>query len=190
MHGSRDGRTSHRDGVVPCRDVRLAAPGCNVATIRGGGYGTFCGTSAATPLVSGLVALELSAQPAATAREAEDALARAALPLPAFVQYGRIDAGKTLALLRPAAATSVAFRGTIDRKVRTRTYNLEVGAGSFTAVLRFTGAKRLTLTTPFGKVAGRSPLQVNGTSTPGPLALRVSGTGTKTAFVLTVTYVK
>ena len=170
--------------------VRLAAPGCNVATIMGGGYGTFCGTSAATPLVSGLVALELSAQPAATAREAEDALARAALPLPAFVQYGRIDAGKTLALLRPAASTSVAFRGTIDRKVRTRTYNLAVGAGSFTAVLRFRGAKRLTLTTPFGKVAGRSPLQVNGTSTPGPLALRVSGTGTKTAFVLTVTYVK
>src|SRR5207247_7321121 len=55
---------------------------------------------------SDLVALELSAQPAATAREAEDALARAAVPLPAFVQYGRIDAGKTLALLHPAAARS------------------------------------------------------------------------------------
>jgi subtilisin family serine protease len=170
--------------------VRLAAPGCNVATILGGGYGTFCGTSSATPLVSGLVALELSAQPAATAREAEDALARAALPLPAFVQYGRIDAGKTLALLRPAAATSVVFRGTIDRKVRMRTYSLDVGAGSFAAVLRFTGGKRLTLATPFGKVAGRSPLQVNGTSTPGPFALRVGGTGAKTAFVLAVTYVK
>lgn len=117
-------------------------------------------------------------------------MARAAFPLPAFVQYGRIDAAKTLALLRPAAATSVAFRGTIDRKVRTRTYNLEVGAGSFTAVLRFTGRKRLTLTTPFGRVAGRSPLQVNGTSTPGPFAVRVSGTGTKTAFVLTVTYAR
>jgi subtilisin family serine protease len=170
--------------------VRLAAPGCNVATILGGGYGTFCGTSSATPLVSGLVALELSAQPAATAREAEDALARAALPLPAFVQYGRIDAGKTLALLRPAAATSVVFRGTIDRKVRMRTYSLDVGAGSFAAVLRFTGGKRLTLATPFGKVAGRSPLQVNGTSTPGPFALRVGGTGAKTAFVLAVSYVK
>jgi subtilisin family serine protease len=170
--------------------VRLAAPGCNVATILGGGYGTFCGTSAATPLVSGLVALELSAQPAATAREAEDALARAALPLPAFVQYGRIDAGKTLALLRPAATTSVVFRGTVGRKVRTRTYNLDVGAGSFTAALRFTGGKRLVLATSGGKVAGPSPLQVNGTSTPGTFALRVSGTGTKTSFVLTVTYVK
>ena len=170
--------------------VRLAAPGCNVATILGGGYGTFCGTSSATPLVSGLVALELSAQPAATAREAEDALARGALPLPAFVQYGRIDAGRTLALLRPAATTSVVFRGTIGRKVRARAYNLDVGAGSFTAVLRFSGGKRLILATSIGQVAGRSPLQVNGTSTAGTLALRVSGTGTKTSFVLTVTYVK
>jgi len=170
--------------------VRLAAPGCNVATILGGGYGTFCGTSSATPLVSGLVALELSAQPAATAREAEDALARAALPLPAFVQYGRIDAGKTLALLRPAATTSVVFRGTVGRKVRSRTYSLDVGAGSFTAVLRFTGGKRLVLATPIGRVAGRSPLQVNGASTPGTFALRVSGTRTKTSFVLAVTYVR
>jgi subtilisin family serine protease len=79
--------------------VRLAAPGCNLAPILGGGYGNFCGTSSAAPVVAGLVALELSAQPAATAQEAEDALARAAFPLPAFVQYGRIDAGKTLALL-------------------------------------------------------------------------------------------
>jgi hypothetical protein len=82
------------------------------------------------------------------------------------------------------------FRGTIDRKVRTRSYSLDVGAGSFAAALRFTGGNRLTLATPFGKVAGRSPLQVNGTSTPGRFALRVSGPGTKTAFVLTVTYVK
>jgi subtilisin family serine protease len=86
--------------------VRLAAPGCNLAPISGGGYGNFCGTSSAAPVVAGLVALELSAQPAATAQEAEDALARAAFPLPALVQYGRIDAGKTLALLHPSSAGS------------------------------------------------------------------------------------
>jgi hypothetical protein len=57
-------------------------------------------------------------------------------------------------------------------------------------VLRFTGGKRLVLATPIGRVAGRSPLQVNGTSTPGTFALRVSGTGTKTSFVLAVTYVR
>ncbi len=169
--------------------VRLAAPGCNIAPILGDGYGTFCGTSSATPVVAGLVALELSAQPAATARDVEDALARAAVPLPAFVQYGRIDAGKTLALLRPAAAKSAVFRGVVGGKVRTRTYNLDLGAGPFTAVLRFTGGKRLTLSTPLGRVAGPSPLQLNGTSTTGTFALRVSGTGAKTSFVLILTYV-
>jgi subtilisin family serine protease len=169
--------------------VRLAAPGCNIAPILGGGYGTFCGTSSATPVVAGLAALELSAQPAATAAEVEDALARAAVPLPAFVHYGRIDAGKTLALLRPAAAKSAVFRGVVGPRVRTRTYSLDLGAGPFTAVLRFTGGKRLTLSTPLGQVAGRSPLQLNGTSTTGPFTLRVIGTGAKRSFVLAVTYV-
>ena len=97
--------------------------------------------------------------------------------------------GKTLALLRPAAAKSAVFRGAVGGKVRTRTYNLDLGAGPFTAVLRFTGGKRLTLSTPLGRVAGPSPLQLNGTSTTGTFALRVSGTGAKTSFVLTLTYV-
>ena len=169
--------------------MRLAAPGCNIAPILGDSYGTFCGTSSATPVVAGLVALELSAQPAATAREVEDALARAAVPLPAFVQFGRIDAGKTLALLRPAASKSALFRGVLGPKVRTRTYNVDLGAGPFTAVLRFTGGKRLTLSTALGQVAGASPLQLNGVSTPGTYTLRVTGTGAKTSFVLNVTYV-
>lgn len=168
--------------------VRVAAPGCNLAPLRGGGYGTFCGTSSATPVVAGLVALELSAQPSATAQEVEDALARAAVPLPAFVQYGRIDAGKTLTLLHSAAAASAVFRGKLAPSAHTRVYDLLVGAGPFTAVLRFTGGRRLTLSTPFGRVVGSSPLQLNGTATAGTYALRVSGTGARTSFVLAVTY--
>jgi subtilisin family serine protease len=170
--------------------VRLAAPGCNVAPILGDGYGTFCGTSSATPVVAGLVALELSAQPAATAREAEEALASAAVPLPAFVQYGRIDAGRTLALLRPAAATNVVFRGMLGNRLRSRSYNLDVGAGAFSATLRFTGGKRLTLAAPIGRATGNSPIQLNGTTVPGRFTLRVSGARAKTSFVLAVTYVR
>jgi subtilisin family serine protease len=170
--------------------VQLAAPGCNFAPILGGGYGTFCGTSSATPVVAGLVALELSAQPAATATEAEDALVRAAVPLLAFVRYGRIDAGKTLSLLRPAAATSLVFRGTLGSRVRARTYSVDVGAGALSATLRFTGGKRLTLTTPIGQARGKSPLQVSGTPAAGTFSVRVSGAGAKTSFVLTVNYVK
>ena len=170
--------------------VRLAAPGCNLAPVRGGGYGNFCGTSSATPLVSGLAALELSAQPAATAREAEDALARAAVPLPALVQYGRIDAGRTLALLRPAGSSHVLFKGALGPKARTRTFAVAVGAGPLTAALRFTGAKRLTLTTPLGRAAGRTPLQVNGIATAGVFTLRVNGDGKKASFVVTMTFTR
>jgi subtilisin family serine protease len=170
--------------------VRLAAPGCNLAPSRGGGYGMFCGTSSATPLVSGLAALELSVQPTATAREAEDALARAAVPLPAFVQYGRIDAGKTLALLRPAGSSRVVFRGTLGPNVRSRAFAVAVGPGPLTAALSFTGRKRLTLTTPLGRATGRTPLQVAGTATAGVFTLRVDGDGAKTKFVLNVTFAK
>src|SRR5438477_8702167 len=46
--------------------VRVSAPGCNVAPLVAGGYGEFCGTSSATPLVSGLAALALSATPEGT----------------------------------------------------------------------------------------------------------------------------
>ena len=170
--------------------VRFAAPGCNLAPILGGGYGSFCGTSSAAPLVSGLAALELSAQPAATAKEAEEALARAAVPLPAFVQYGRIDAGKTLALLQPAAATRASFSGSLGPRVRARTFELDVGAGPISAVLRFGKGKTLTLTTPIGRASGRSPLRIEGTATAGTFALRVSGKGARQRFALTVTYVR
>jgi subtilisin family serine protease len=49
--------------------VDIAAPGCNVAPWRGGSYATFCGTSAAAPLVAGLAALVRSAFPKASAAE-------------------------------------------------------------------------------------------------------------------------
>ena len=77
----------------------------------------------------------------------------------------------------------------VGPRVHTRTYSLDLGAGPFTAVLRFTGGKWLTLSTRFGQIAGRSPLQLNGTSTTGTFTLRVTGTGAKTSFVLTLTYV-
>jgi subtilisin family serine protease len=170
--------------------VRLAAPGCNVAPVRGGGYGMFCGTSSATPLVSGLAALELSAQPTATAREAEEALARAAVPLPALVQYGRIDAGKTLALLRPAGSSRVVFRGTLGPHARTRTFAVAVAPGPLTAALSFTGGRKLTLTTPLGRASGRTPLQVSGGAPAGVFTLRVDGSGARTTFVLSVTFAK
>jgi hypothetical protein len=57
-------------------------------------------------------------------------------------------------------------------------------------VLTFTKGKRLTLATPVGRVSGMSPLQVNGTSTPGIDTLHVSSNGAKVSFTLTVTYTR
>jgi subtilisin family serine protease len=167
--------------------VRVAAPGCNFAPVRGGGYGTFCGTSSATPLVAGLIALELSAEPTATAADIQQALVRAAVPLPDFVQYGRIDAGKTLSLLRPARANAV-FRGTIRSRARVRSFRVVAGAGELSANLQFTGNRRLMLQLgSLARVAGTSPLELRRSVPAGTYTLCVSGRGSAT-FVLTVSY--
>jgi len=126
------GRTSGRGCGSP---LRVA----NIAPILGGGYGTFCGTSSATPVVAGLAALELSAQP-----QRPQVKSRTRLRAPPFAAGVRAvrphRRGKTLALLRPAAAKSAVFRGVVGPRVRSRTYSLDLGAGPFTAVLRFTAA--------------------------------------------------
>ena len=71
--------------------VTLAAPGCTLTTALGGGFASFCGTSAAAPLVAGLAALGYEAgAPSETALEA--ALERTAKPLPGSVGSGRVDA--------------------------------------------------------------------------------------------------
>jgi thermitase len=58
--------------------VDVFAPGCNTSSWRGGNYATFCGTSSATPLVSGLAALIRSVRPRATSTEVMDSVLRSA----------------------------------------------------------------------------------------------------------------
>ena len=171
--------------------VRVAAPGCNVAPVLGGGYGNFCGTSSAAPLVTGLIALELSAQPSATAQQLQQALVSAVRPLPDLVQYGRIDAGKTLRLLSPATSAQATFNGTLAAGVGgERSYSLDVGDGLLTAVVQFTGPKRLTLSVGPAHVTGASPLRLTSVVAAGRAVLRVTGDGRKTTFVLNVSYAR
>jgi subtilisin family serine protease len=79
--------------------VQVAAPGCNVAPLRGGGYGNFCGTSSATPIVSGIVALALSLDPGLGKDSLEQALRKTARQGIGGVEYGRVNAIYTLAAL-------------------------------------------------------------------------------------------
>jgi hypothetical protein len=91
--------------------VKLAAPWCNWTTARGGQYGTYCGTSSATPAVAGMAGLAFSLNPAATNAQVERALEAGAAPVFGghLVQYGRADAlGTLLALGTPPAGTAPA----------------------------------------------------------------------------------
>ncbi len=178
--------------------VDLAAPGCNIAPVLSEGYGDFCGTSSATPVVAGLIALELSAQPTLTAGEAEQALEHAAVPLPGLVRYGRIDAARTLSLIGAASPTpaNVVFTDTISRRTGTRAYRLAVARGRLTATLVFTGTSTLALSlTPLeGKRSiprseGTTPLQLQATLPAGVFVLRVmSRAKSRTSFTLDVSY--
>jgi subtilisin family serine protease len=127
--------------------VDVAAPGCNVAPRLGGGFRTFCGTSSAAPIVSGLAALALSIAPAATSGEIADAIRRESAALPDLVHFGRIDAPRALAALQPSGAALVVTRtGTLTPRRRSLTFDFQASAGTFGAKVRSPAASRLTVT--------------------------------------------
>jgi thermitase len=77
--------------------VDLAAPGCTFTTHLGSDYGSFCGTSAATPVVSGIAALIESAKPSLSRSQIEAILTDATVRTPfSFTRFGRIDAYKAV----------------------------------------------------------------------------------------------
>jgi subtilisin family serine protease len=78
--------------------VAVAAPGCELATVPGGQYGEVCGTSAATPVVSGLAALAISYSPTASIDAIKQAITSSAHGV-GGVTYGRVDVADTLAAL-------------------------------------------------------------------------------------------
>jgi subtilisin family serine protease len=178
--------------------VRVAAPGCNVAPVRGGRDGVFCGTSSATPIVSGLAGLALSANPGATPVQIADALQRTAVPIPGVVQAGRIQAGRAVSFINGRSAApeirATFFRGTIQANARTRVFSLPVAAGRVTATLTSGKRQKLSLSLfvgeasrPLVQLEGRSPLRVARTVLGGTVRLVVHGAA-GTRFVLKVEY--
>jgi subtilisin family serine protease len=176
--------------------VDVAAPGCNVAPALGGGYGTFCGTSSATPIVSGLAALALSTKPSATPVELRQAIERAAAPLPGFVQFGRVDAPEALVALGAGPGRTLSVRkGTLDRTHPTRSYDVQAAAGSFDLKVQVGGGKVVVLTIEsletgerLTRISVRGPLQLS-RSVPGPVRVSLRGVrGLPARFVLTLSY--
>jgi thermitase len=82
--------------------VDIAAPGCNPAQARDGTLGQFCGTSSATPFVSGVAALLASTSPTPTAAMIRAALTSSARGLSGTwvaTSSGRVSAPAALAAL-------------------------------------------------------------------------------------------
>lgn len=78
--------------------VSVAAPGCDLTTIRGGQYGEFCGTSASAPVVSGLAGLAMSYSPSSSAQAIKLAITSSARTV-SGVTNGRVNVANTLAAL-------------------------------------------------------------------------------------------
>ncbi|WP_305789800.1 S8 family serine peptidase [Symbioplanes lichenis] len=93
--------------------VDIAAPGCNPAQTRTGAVGQFCGTSSATPFVSGVAALLESTSPTPSAAAVRAALTSTADALPgSWAGAGRIDAAAALDIARSMPLTTDVTRPT------------------------------------------------------------------------------
>lgn len=198
--------------------VQVAAPGCNVAPLARGGYGEFCGTSSAAPVVAGIAALALSAKPAAARAELEQAIRSAVASTVPGIQYGRVDASRTLSALGvsfppppappappppPAASpsppaaplTSATAQGRISQRHPTWAVRRTVAPGRVAAVVTFRGTSRLTLSivSPSGatvrRVTAGTPLRTALTARAGSYRFVVSGRNVRAAsFTLRLSY--
>ena len=177
--------------------VDVAAPGCNPTIDRGNRYVIFCGTSSATPLVSGLAALALTRNPQLTPAALEQQIEAAAQPLPDVARYGRLRARE--ALTATGTATRLArrsFSGATSTRRRTRVYDLTVGEGPISAQLTSSSRAKLTVTllvpnrqTPLTR-RGKHAVRINATTAAGQLRLIVKGSTGKQPFMLTISYLQ
>lgn len=117
---ARDGRYSWSNYGASWVDI--AAPGCNPAQTTAGRVALFCGTSSATPFVSGVAALLASTTPAPTVAQIRTALTSSAAGLTGnwvARSSGRVDAARALQAL-PFWYTGVTAGATVGRTVTVR----------------------------------------------------------------------
>lgn len=91
--------------------VTVAAPGCSELPLEGSQ--SFCGTSAATPMVAGIAGMLRSAVPEAEAEEVVAAIAGSDSDL-GFVEHGQVDAVTALLDLAERTGTDLESSGDDD----------------------------------------------------------------------------
>lgn len=125
--------------------VDIAAPGCNDTAFRGATYGSFCGTSSATPLAAGAAGLLVSQ--GLNASQVRERLEGTAVPVP-YVRAGRIDVAAAVSTATPPpppdsgggtppppspTQVTTTFSGTLGGKTLVKTHPLTTGTGAVTA---------------------------------------------------------
>jgi len=84
-------------------NVDIAGPGWSYTTVRGGGYSSASGTSISAPIVAGVAALVISANPSLTAPQVQDILKQSADDVgssgwDASYGWGRVNAARAVGL--------------------------------------------------------------------------------------------
>ena len=125
--------------------VDIAAPGCNDTAFKGATYGSFCGTSSATPLAAGAAGLLVSQ--GLTASEVRARLEGTAVPV-SYVAAGRIDIAAAVSTAPPppppdsggetpppstATPVTTTFSGSLGGKTLVKTHPLTIATGAVTA---------------------------------------------------------
>jgi Subtilase family len=182
--------------------VQVAAPGCNPAPSTSGAYVMFCGTSSATPVVAGLLALLVSEDPGAGRDAIVDALERSAVPIGGSVRFGRVDAEAALTAFA-ASTTAAAPPGPQAPVARSSTVTLHgmlthgsavfrqaVETGSLTATLRFRPGLLLSLSvrnargTLVARARGASGFRLRRELPSGSYTFTIRGPKRRTSFTL------
>ncbi len=197
--------TDERDKLYPWSNygswVAVAAPGCDLTALRGGQYGTYCGTSFAAPLVSGLLGLARSFRPTATPAQLVSALEQSTTAIGAAIGRGRIDAAAALAALpsesaplpAPTRPTMKTLKGSLTSSRKPWNSTLAIGGDRAEATIRWNNSEKLTatLTDSTGlrvRQTGGSPLQVGGAFAAGKLTLSIVGPPAKQTFAVQMIY--
>lgn len=162
--------------------VQVDAPGCTFSTAKVSTYASnFCGTSAATPFVSGLAGLALSYHPSATGLDVANAIEQNARSLSGGNSvHGLVDAMATLGALGPEPApplpTFTVSTSTGIAPLSVTFSNTSTGASSY----------NWTFGDPTSSTAA-SPVHVFNTAGTYTVTLTASGAGGSATAATTIT---